>query len=99
MEKRGYVYFIGDSNHTGIKIGFSKKPQRRLHELQIANSSKLEILYLIPNASKNTETFYHNYLSSYLQLSGEWYEYDYVSKWIKYDKKQKKVLREEGLIK
>ena len=29
VEKRGYVYFISNSNHAGIKIGFSQNPQKR----------------------------------------------------------------------
>lgn len=98
MEKKGYVYFIGDKNHTGIKVGFSKNPTRRLRELQIANPSKLEILYLIPNSTKDNEAYYHRVFSDFLNISGEWYEYNSVYRWIQRKKITMKVLKEEGLI-
>lgn len=95
----GFVYFIGDKLHTGIKVGYSKKPERRLKQLQTSNASKLEILYLIENSTKETEKYYHRMFSSYLNISGEWYDYKFVYDWIQRRKLSIRVLREEGLVK
>lgn len=97
--KNGKVYFIG-CNRMGIKIGYTKNdPSKRLKQLQTGCPYKLELLYVINNADKETESYYHRVFSSYLNINGEWYNYSFVNKWIKRRKLEQKVLREEGIIK
>lgn len=96
--KLGCVYFITTSSHIGIKIGFSKNLQRRLKQLQTANAEKLEVLYVIEDATMDTERFYHKYFSDVYNIRNEWYDYKFVSEWIRKDKLEKKIQREMGLI-
>lgn len=96
--KLGCVYFITTQSHTGIKIGFSKNVKNRLKQLQTANSEKLEVLYIIENATMDTERFYHKYFSEVYNIKGEWYDYKFVNEWIRRDKLEKKIQREMGLI-
>jgi hypothetical protein len=92
-----YVYFIGNKSKTGIKIGFSKHPMKRLKQLQTSNPDELEILYLL-EGSKDTEQYFHRYFSDVYNIKNEWFDYDFVYKWIQRDRKEKEVLRELGYI-
>jgi T5orf172 domain. len=96
-KKKSWIYFIGNKSRTSIKIGYSCNPKRRIKELQTANSEPLEILYLV-KGNKAVETYYHNYFSEVYNQSGEWYNYDFVYKWILRDQKEKAIQREMGLI-
>lgn len=82
----------------GIKIGYTKNdPGKRLKQLQTGYPYKLELLYVINNADKETESYYHRVFSSYLNINGEWYDYDFVNRWIQRRKLEQRVLREEGI--
>lgn len=95
---KSYIYFIGNKSRTSIKIGYSKNPEKRLKQLQTANAELLEILYVV-EGGRVTERYYHNYFSDVYNKTGEWFEYDFVYKWILRDKKEKQIQRELGLIK
>lgn len=97
-KKNGKVYFIG-CNRMGIKIGYTKNdPMKRLKQLQTGCPYKLELLYVIDGASRDTEQYYHRYFSQVYNIQNEWYEYNFVMKWIKRDRLNRSVLREEGII-
>lgn len=70
--KQGYVYLIGvEGDWTGVKIGYSVKPEARVGELQTGNPRKLILL-----ASKEAaEAEEHRIHSRFIQnrLVGEWF--------------------------
>ena len=75
-----YVYCIGQVNedHTVktviCKIGSSKHPESRLHQLQTANPHKLVLLYVVETPKyKEFEKYAHKFLKIY-NLNGEWFE-------------------------
>lgn len=66
----GYVYAI--SNGRGhIKIGWAKKPERRLAELNVADADKLELLGYA-SGTKEHEAAIHKLLEAWRER-GEWY--------------------------
>lgn len=96
--KNGFVYFI-NCNNKGIKIGYTKNdPMKRLKQLQTGCLYDLQLLYIIDNADYETEQYYHRYFSSMYNIRGEYYDYNFVMKWIKKDKLTKQVLKQEGIL-
>jgi predicted GIY-YIG superfamily endonuclease len=93
----GYVYFISNSSNTGIKIGYSKNPNRRLGQLQTGNPEKLEIIYLL-EGTKDTEKYFHRYFSNAYNIKNEWYDYKFVKNWIERDRIEKETLKDLGYI-
>lgn len=65
------IYFIHGNN--SIKIGRSEDVIKRQKELQIANSEKLEVLYIIENVEESFETYVHGICSNY-RINGEWFK-------------------------
>jgi hypothetical protein len=42
---KSFLYFIQETDDQGlIKIGVSRKPKKRLHELQVGNSKNLQLI-------------------------------------------------------
>ena len=75
-----WVYFItdnqpadGERGTLNVKIGFSKRPLRRLTELQTGNRRKLSIMGTI-NGGKHLETSLHRYFSARRIDDSEWFE-------------------------
>ena len=67
-----YIYFV--SNGMYCKIGFSSNVNRRLSDLQVASSEKLELLYSFYTIDyKNIEKEFHKIFKQY-NVSGEWYD-------------------------
>ena len=96
--KNGKVYFIG-CNYMGIKIGYTKNdPSKRLKQLQTGCPYKLELLYVMNGCNRDTEQYYHRFFTEYLNINGEWYDFQYVSNWLDRYKLTQKVLRKEGII-
>ena len=71
MEKKTNVYFIQKDND--IKIGRSVNIERRIEELQIANSVDLRLLYSIENVDESFEEHIHSVCSRY-HIRGEWFK-------------------------
>ena len=69
------VYFIANSQQH-IKIGSSSNVERRLFELQIANSGMLRILYVIDIPDKESLAFEQHTQGICMRyaLQGEWFE-------------------------
>jgi hypothetical protein len=66
------IYFIKDTVNLTIKIGYSKKPAKRLSSLQTSSPYKLLLLGTVPGTEAD-EVTYHNQFASY-RLSGEWFK-------------------------
>ena len=96
MKAQKYVYFIQCEDL--IKIGYSKNINKRLKQLQTGCPYALQLLYVIDNADYETEQYYHRYFSSIYNIRGEYYDYNFVMKWIKRDKLTKQVLKQEGIL-
>jgi hypothetical protein len=68
-----HLYVIRETESGRVKIGISRDPERRLRELQVGNSQKLEIL-----ATRKAyngfadETLLHKTFSAD-QIRGEWF--------------------------
>ncbi len=69
------VYFIKGNN--SIKIGRSYDVEKRLAELQIANSEKLEVLYIIEDVEESFETHVHGICNRY-NINGEWFKLEVI---------------------
>lgn len=75
MNKTSFIYIIGIDKGFPIKIGSSRKPSRRVIELQIANSSKLFLhaSYEVPlDYAKMIEKDIHKRLYM-AKTIGEWF--------------------------
>jgi len=70
----GFVYFIQGQCGGAIKIGFSKKPEMRLKELQTGYPDTLTILLMIPG-SESDEAAFHKMFEEF-RLKGEWFRPD-----------------------
>ena len=68
-----FVYVIGEADAHKIKIGKSKSPKQRLHQLQTGYPTKLYIWGFCRNISPLNEKEIHKKLKNY-RLSGEWFE-------------------------
>lgn len=64
------IYFI--QKDSDIKIGRSIDIERRIEELQIANSVNLKLLYYIENVDDSFETHLHEVCSRF-NIRGEWF--------------------------
>ncbi|MFW6246864.1 MAG: GIY-YIG nuclease family protein [bacterium] len=64
------IYFISDG--TNIKIGKSKEVDIRKKQLQTANSSSLQVLYIIENTPSTFESFVHKICQDF-RITGEWF--------------------------
>jgi hypothetical protein len=68
---QGYIYAIYSENENSVKIGFSEDPKKRLQQLAIGNSGRLEIFFQKP-ALKSQEKSFHQRFAKY-RLKGEWF--------------------------
>ena len=66
------VYFIADDCAKAVKIGVARSPTRRLRDLQVANSNKLRLLYVLKGKEQEFETKLHSLFSAH-RLRGEWF--------------------------
>lgn len=70
-EKVDDLYLILDEDANHLKIGRSKNAKGRLNQLQIANSHKLKLLYLVPKMGY-LEKEIHDIFNE-LKVKGEWF--------------------------
>lgn len=85
------VYFIKKGSE--IKIGRSVDIERRIEELQIANSVDLHLLYKIEDVEESFEQHIHSVCSRY-HVRGEWFTegvLDHLLKHPYYKENMKKV--------
>jgi DNA-binding transcriptional ArsR family regulator len=64
------VYFI--EGPRGVKVGYSEDVAARLRQLQTGNATKLKILAVIPNGSRDIEIEFHRLFARW-RLEGEWF--------------------------
>ncbi len=69
------IYFIKKDDE--IKIGRSVDIERRISELQIANSIELTLLYKIENVPEFFESHVHSMCSRF-HIRGEWFKMDVI---------------------
>lgn len=67
----GWVYFLSGKNEKMIKIGYSKDPNKRASELQVASADKLSIKYAFRGTMAD-ERRLHKLFSKY-RRNGEWF--------------------------
>ncbi|MFD3937832.1 GIY-YIG nuclease family protein [Streptomyces sp. NPDC058611] len=68
-----YVYVIGSSGSTHVKIGTSVSPEKRLKELQTGNPGRLEVLWCTPGG-RDLESALHKVFDEY-RMEGEWFDF------------------------
>ena len=74
MRQKGYIYFVKPKVGlcmSGVKIGFSVNPRRRLHALQCEAAVPLMLDGFVP-ALRNHERTLHRVLRRY-RMYGEWF--------------------------
>jgi hypothetical protein len=65
------IYFVKDTGSESIKIGYSKKPAKRLAGLQTANPHKLILLGTIKGTPEDETTIHARFVE--YRLAGEWF--------------------------
>lgn len=65
------IYFIGDIEANVCKIGFSRKPYRRIETLRGQSPYKLEIFDIIDGDFTDEKFLHSKYFAS--RLNGEWF--------------------------
>jgi hypothetical protein len=70
----GFIYFIQGQCGGAIKIGYSKKPELRLKELQTGYPDTLRILLMVPG-NETDEAAFHTMFADF-RLKGEWFKPD-----------------------
>ncbi|MEU2834963.1 GIY-YIG nuclease family protein [Streptomyces lavendulae] len=68
-----YVYVIGSSGSTRVKIGTSVSPDKRLKELQTGNPDRLEVLWHTPGG-RELEARLHQAFAAH-RTEGEWFDF------------------------
>jgi hypothetical protein len=71
LDKKGYVYFILNTETGHIKVGYSIDPEQRLEDLQAANSSILKIIKTIEGTVGLERQIHKRF--KHLRLHGEWF--------------------------
>ncbi len=66
------IYVIQAGNEGHLKIGYAVDPQKRIRQLQTANSERLRILKIVPGA-RQLEKQVHRDLASF-RRTGEWFD-------------------------
>jgi len=78
MSYKGGVYFIYDSVKKAVKIGFTNELPKRLSDIQVGNSTELEVLEFIRCESAAAAELFESQLHAtfeHLYIRGEWFEY------------------------
>ena len=68
-----YLYVIEESITGNIKIGISSNPERRLAQLQVGNSSDLNLIYVKKSENALVEERYHHIANYKSLVRGEWF--------------------------
>lgn len=68
------IYIIYSRQLDAIKVGYSKHPEKRLSDLQVSNSTDLEIIH-IEKGDIPKEKFIHSKLLKH-KIRGEWFKFN-----------------------
>jgi hypothetical protein len=71
---RNSLYFIADQRRRYVKIGISRDPERRLHDLQAGSPIPLHIVLVIPGNGKAEEEALHQYFAKHWSHR-EWFKF------------------------
>lgn len=66
------IYFIQNTENNDVKIGYSARVDKRLSQLQVANSKKLRLLFQM-EGDKQTESELHRQYQSH-HIRGDWFK-------------------------
>ena len=69
-----FVYAIREQDTGHLKLGISKDPEERLRQLQIANSSRLEIVAIRPAPNRFSDEAAIHKLAGQYRIHGEWFD-------------------------
>ena len=81
MREKTNIYFI--QREDEVKIGRSIDIERRLDELQIANSVELKLIYKIENVNESFEGHIHDVCERY-HVRGEWFNMGVIEHLLKH---------------
>lgn len=65
------IYLIANRQNHTCKIGFSENPQKRIHDLQVANSVELELLATMEGDKKDEKSLHIKF--DLHRVNGEWF--------------------------
>lgn len=68
----GFVYFIQAEGGGPVKIGWAKRPKKRLSSIQTSHKDRLVIRKLVAARTEAEAKFHKRFAKSRLQ--GEWFE-------------------------
>lgn len=74
-----YVYAIKEIDTGNVKLGISRDPERRLKQLQIGNSSRLELVAYRKAENRFTDERQLHHYNAALRIHGEWFGGAHVS--------------------
>jgi hypothetical protein len=81
FHETGAIYFIREAKADAIKIGHSRDPKKRLSDLQVGSSGRLELIGVIA-AAREIEPIVHKQHSEG-HLRGEWFcDRGITSQWL-----------------
>jgi hypothetical protein len=69
------LYFIADHERSFVKIGVSRNPERRLHQIQAASPIILELDHWVQGVAPSIEVDLHQHFAAHW-LHREWFRYD-----------------------
>ena len=85
------LYFVQGANGGPIKIGLARNVERRIKALQASLPVILRLLYVIPNASQETELYLHTMFAEH-RLHGEWFKARAVNFFVRKHRENPKLL-------
>ncbi len=84
------IYFVKKDNE--VKIGRSVDIERRLEELQVANSVELILLYQIKDVDESFERYIH-YICEGYHVRGEWFKKDVIEHLLRHPFYKEKMIK------
>ncbi len=72
LAEKGCVYCIGPADARVVKLGWSRDPEKRLHELQTGSPVDLRLLAIFP-ATERIERSLHEVFAD-CRIRGEWFD-------------------------
>lgn len=71
-----FIYFIQESGDGPVKIGFSRRPERRPHELQTGNPRELVLRHVVPGDRAMESQLHRRFEPA--RIRGEWFGREYL---------------------
>jgi hypothetical protein len=69
-----WVYFMRGLRNNRIKIGYSARPKRRMHELSCRLGEPIETLFLLPGTLQDEREFHKRFVDyTDMRIGREWF--------------------------